>query len=395
MKLKGFVLGVVGGIVGAALLIGLVVALDMNLVTTREKVVQITNGTASAAPVQAAGAMTPQEIYAASVPGAVEVISTFNGSDPSMGGSGGGQGIGTGFVVNKDGYILTNQHVVVNEDSGQPQPADSVVVGFQTDAGQMERVKATVVGTDATSDVALLKIDPAGLDLKPLTMGDSDTVQVGEPVVAIGNPLAYDFSMTSGIVSAVHRPLDAPNGRIIPNGIQTDAAINPGNSGGPLFNSHGEVIGINEQIASRGGGNEGLGFAVPINAAKRSMAQLLATGEVKYSWLGISGQSITPDVAKAYQLPAEEGVLVAGVEPGAPAEAAGLKAGDRQVTVNGQDYTIGGDIITAVDGKPINSMDELVATISAMDPGTVVKVTILRGDKTTDVNVTLAERPAN
>ena len=197
-----------------------------------------------------------------------------------------GQALGTGFVVDQNGYILTNAHVV--QDQGQK--ATSVTVVFNKGAGKTQQVKGQIVGIDSGSDVAVIKVDPAGVNLQPLPLGDSAKVQVGENVVAIGNPLGYDFSITSGIVSAIGRSLQAPNGMTIPNGIQTDAAINPGNSGGPLIDSTGHVIGINEQIASQSGGNQGLGFAVPINTAIRSLNQLKNGGTVKYAWLGVAGQ---------------------------------------------------------------------------------------------------------
>ena len=186
-----------------------------------------------------------------------------------------------------------------------------------------------------------------------LALGDSGAVQPGEAVVAIGNPLGFDFSVTSGIVSAVHRNLQSPNGSVIPNGIQTDAAINSGNSGGPLFDSSGNVIGINEQIASESGGNQGLGFAVPINTAKKVMEQLKTTGKATYAYLGVQGQTLTADVATALGVKADKGVLVATVSSGSPAEKAGIKGGTRQTVVQNQTYVLGGDVIQAVDGVEV------------------------------------------
>jgi S1-C subfamily serine protease len=392
MKLRSLVVGLVGGIIGTVLVLALVLALDINVFTQNHTVVQMANGTTVSYPSSSAG-LTPAQIYTQSVPSVVEVISTFKGVSTPFGPSGGGQGLGTGFVVSKDGYILTNQHVVVDQQT--QQTASSVTVGLRTPDGQIHRIKATVVGADATTDVALLKIDPAGLNLQPLPIGNSDKVQVGEPVVAIGNPLNFDFTITSGIVSAVHRTLDSPNGRPIPNGIQTDAAINPGNSGGPLIDSTGAVIGINEQIASQSGGNVGLGFAVPINAAMQSMSQLKQFGKVTYSWLGISGQTITADLATAYKLPVTQGVLIAKTLAGQPAEKAGIQGGTRTVTFAGQTYTLGGDIITAVDGKAVATIDDLISTVSVMKPGTQVTLTVLRGGKTLQVQVKLVARPAN
>jgi S1-C subfamily serine protease len=219
---------------------------------------------------------------------------------------------------------------------------------------------------------------------------------VGEPVVAIGNPLGYDFSLTSGIVSAVDRNLQSPvQGAIIPNGIQTDAAINQGNSGGPLLNANGEVIGINEQIASQSGGNQGLGFAVPINTAIRSFEQIKEFGEVQYAWMGIQGQTITSDIAQAFDLPVENGVLIAEVVDGGPAQKAGLRGGTEQATIQDQTYIIGGDIITEIDGKRVPSMEDLIATIDEHDPGDTVDVTYVRGGKSRTTELTLEERPEN
>jgi len=281
------------------------------------------------------------------------------------------------------------------EDNGTR--ASSVSVMFKDVEGSAStKVPATIVGVDETSDVALLKIDPAKApQLLALTLGDSDAVQVGEPVVAIGNPLGYDFTVTSGIVSAVNRNLESPNGSVIPDGIQTDAAINSGNSGGPLFNSRGEVIGINEQIATQSGGNEGLGFAVPINTAKSVLEQLKSSGKVTYAWLGIQGQSITADVASALGLKVESGVLVAAVTQGSPAEKAGLKGGSQQSQLQGQTLTAGGDIITAIDGEQVAGMEDLIAIINAHKPGDTVTLTVLSGDSTSDVQATLTSRPAN
>ena len=262
------------------------------------------------------------------------------------------QALGTGFVVDDQGDILTNAHVV--DESGQR--ARSVTVVFNKGGSETQRVKGTLVGVDQSSDVAVIKVDPAGLSLKPLPLGDSNVVAVGEPVVAIGNPLGYDFSITSGIVSAVGRTLQAPNGMRIPDGIQTDAAINQGNSGGPLIDGAGKVIGINEQIASQGGGNDGLGFAVPIDTAVRVMTQLKKSGTVTYAWLGVAGQTLTSDVAAMFGLKASSGALVEQVTANGPAAAAGIKGGARTVTVQGAQYTLGGDIITAVDGKTITHL---------------------------------------
>ena len=343
-------------------------------------------------------AMTPAQIYNTYSAGVVEVLSTFatvSSTSPYGQSSSSAQALGSGFIVSTDGTILTNAHVVSNNGAR----ATSVKVVFKTQGGNgthTTTVAASVVGVDETSDVAVLKVDPLKAPaLDPLPLGDSSAVQVGEAVVAIGNPLGYDFSVTSGIVSATNRNLQSPNGSVIPDGIQTDAAINEGNSGGPLIDASGHVIGINEQIASQSGGNQGLGFAVPINTAASVMKQLQATGKVTYAYLGVQGQTITSDIAGALGLKQTQGVLVAAVSPGSPAAKAGLKGGSQQTDLQGQPYVVGGDVITAMDGETLASMDELGAAIMKHKPGDAVTLTVVSGGKTKDVKVTLAERPSS
>ena len=388
-------------LVGAVSIMAIVVILiAFGVVPVKtEKTTVVTQQTAGqSAPTNvalASGSLTPEQIYEQSSSGVVEVLATFSqaqaASPYDSQSSASSQALGTGFVVSADGYILTNAHVVA--ESGAT--ADSVSVVFKDGDSGMTTVEASVVGVDETSDVALLKVDPAKApDFKPLTLGDSSAVQPGEAVVAIGNPLGYDFSVTSGIVSAVHRNLQSPNGAVIPNGIQTDAAINSGNSGGPLFDSSGHVIGINEQIASESGGNQGLGFAVPINTAKKVMDQLKATGKATYAYLGVQGQTVTADVAKVLGVGAEKGVLVGMVSSGSPADQAGIRAGTQQTSVQGQVYVLGGDVIQAVDGEEVTSSEELAAAIIDRDPGEVVTLTIVRDGATQQVKATLAERPS-
>ena len=390
MKLRGFLVGLAGGVVGAALVV-LVLVLVFNFGEAKETVVRATAETPAVYTPGTQG-QSPDQIYRSMSGGVVMVLSDFaNAGSNQFGQPQSGQALGTGFVVDAQGYILTNAHVV--DENGQK--ASAVTVVFNQGGSRTQRVKGTVAGVDVTSDVAVIKVDPKGLDLKPLPLGDSSKVIVGEPVVAIGNPLGYDFSITSGIVSATGRSLQSPNGMTIPNGIQTDAAINQGNSGGPLIDSQGKVIGINEQIASQGGGNEGLGFAVPINTAVRSLNQLRDTGTVKYAWMGIQGQTLTSDVAATFNMKTSGGALIEKVAPGSPAAKAGLQGGNQTVTVQGQDYTLGGDVITKVDGKSISTFDELIAALSAKNPGDKVDLTVERADKTRDVTVTLVERPSN
>ncbi len=391
LKMRGFLVGLGGGAVGAALVL-LVLVLVFNFGEATETIVRTAAETPAVYAPTTADGQSPEQIYQSLSGGVVMVLADFasTGTD-QFGQTQGGQALGTGFVVDKQGYILTNAHVV--EENGQQ--ASGVTVVFNKGGSETQRVKGELVGVDVGSDVAVIKVDPNSVELKPLPLGDSDKVAVGEPVVAIGNPLNYDFSITSGIVSATGRSLQAPNGQTIPNGIQTDAAINQGNSGGPLIDGSGRVIGINEQIASQGGGNDGLGFAVPINTAIRSLDQLRATGKVQYAWMGVGLQTITSDIARMFNMKTQGGALVEKVYPDSPAAKAGIKAGDQTVTVQGQQFTIGGDVITAVDGQTISSADELIAFLAQKKPGDEVALTIERGGKAQDVTITLAERPAD
>jgi len=390
IKLRGFLVGLVGGAVGAALVV-LVLVLVFNFGEAKQTVVRTTAETPAVYTPGTQGE-SPDQIYRSLSGGVVMVLSDFaNAGTDQFGQQQSGQALGTGFVVDGGGYILTNAHVV-NENG---QKASGVTVVFNKGGSQTKRVKGELVGVDVGSDVAVIKVDPKSLDLKPLPLGDSSKVTIGEPVVAIGNPLGYDFSITSGIVSATGRSLQSPNGMTIPNGIQTDAAINQGNSGGPLIDSRGKVIGINEQIASQGGGNDGLGFAVPINTAIRSLNQLRDSGKVKYAWMGVQGQTLTSDVAATFNMKTAGGALIEKVAAGSPAAKAGLQGGDQTVTVQGQDFTLGGDVVVKADGKDVGSFDDLIAILSEKNPGDKVTLTVERDGKTRDVTVTLTERPTN
>jgi S1-C subfamily serine protease len=299
---------------------------------------------------------------------------------------GGGVATGSGFLIDTEGHIITNNHVV--------EGADRVEVKL----GSSDKTyTAEVVGTDPATDVALLKVDAPADSLHPLALGDSSNVEVGEPVVAIGNPFGLDRTVTSGIVSALQRQIQAPNGFSISHVIQTDAAINPGNSGGPLIESEGKVIGINSQIQTGGGGsgNVGIGFAVPINTAREVVQQIEQHGEVQHAYLGISGGSITPDLAKALKLPVEEGVLVNEVVKGGPADEAGLKGGDTSATIEGASFRLGGDVITEVDGKKISGMEDVVNAVNAASPGDKLELTVDRDGKSQTIDVTLGVRPAS
>jgi S1-C subfamily serine protease len=251
-----------------------------------------------------------------------------------------------------------------------------------------------VVGTDPGTDIALLKVDAPAKEFHPLTLGRSSELEVGDPVVAIGNPFGLDRTVTSGIVSALQRNIQAPNGFSISHVIQTDAAINPGNSGGPLINAAGEVIGINAQIATGGGGgNVGIGFAIPIDTVRANLEQLKETGEVEHAFIGVIGGTVTPELAKALNLPAEEGVIVQSVTEDGPADKAGIEGGTTSATIDGEEVRLGGDIITEVDGKKIESMDAMIELIQESQPGDKLELTIVSGDEEKTVDVTLGTQP--
>jgi S1-C subfamily serine protease len=296
---------------------------------------------------------------------------------------GGGKATGSGFVIDHEGHVITNNHVI--------EGASSVSVKL----GDSEKTyDAEVVGTDPGTDIALLKVDAPAKEFHPLTLGRSSDMEVGDPVVAIGNPFGLDRTVTSGIVSAVQRDIQAPNGFSISHVIQTDAAINPGNSGGPLINAEGAVIGINAQIATGGGnGNVGIGFAIPIDTVRANLEQLKETGEVEHAYIGISGGSVTPELAKALNLPVSEGVIVQSVVKDGPADKAGLEAGNTSATINGEEVRLGGDIITEIDGEKVKNMDELVEVIQESQPGDELKLTVLRDGQEKTADVTLGTQP--
>jgi S1-C subfamily serine protease len=289
---------------------------------------------------------------------------------------------GSGFLIDDEGHILTNAHVV---DGARR---------VDVELGGGDTQEARIIGSDPSTDVALLEVgDTKGIE--PLELGDSSKVEVGDPVVAIGNPFALDRTVTSGIVSALQRQIQAPNGFSISDVIQTDAAINPGNSGGPLIDGSGRVIGINSQIESQSGGNDGVGFAVPIETAQDVVAQLLESGEVHRAYLGITGAEIAPDVARALNLPVEQGVLIERVLSGGPADDAGLEGATGQATIGGQTYPVGGDIITKVDGREVTGMDDVISAVNERKPGEEITLTVFSGDDQRDVTVRLGDRPAN
>jgi S1-C subfamily serine protease len=327
--------------------------------------------------VPAGRGMTVNEIYERAASGVVQITSV----GANIGSAAAQQG--SGFVLDKAGHIVTNYHVV--------RDADQIRVSFSN----RDTVEARLVGTDPSTDVAVLQVDTSASALTPLPLGDSDRVQVGDPVVAIGNPFGLDRTATSGIVSALQRLITSPNFFTIDHVIQTDAPINHGNSGGPLLNSRAQVIGVNTQIETGGvaSGNVGIGFAVPSNTVKDVVAQIMRTGRVDHAYLGIAGREVSADVAETYNLPVEKGVLVESVRNGTGADNAGLRGGDTEVVVAGETFVLGGDIVVSVDGKQISSVEQLRDAIADHKPGDKVKLVIYRDAKKTSVTVTLGRQP--
>ncbi len=326
----------------------------------------------------------PAAIYARRSPGVVTIYA-------DLGADGGSQG--SGFVVDAAGHVLTNSHVITNvaEQPEEVNGARRVYVEFKDG----ERVPATVVGWDLFNDTGVVRVDPEAHPLAPVPLGDSDAVRVGEPVAAIGSPFGKQNSLAVGVVSATGRTIDSlTSGFAISDAIQIDAPINRGNSGGPLFDGRGRVIGINAQIQSSSGTAEGVGFAVPINSAARSLRQLIRNGRVDYAYVGIETQDVTPGLAAALGLGARRGALVVRVRPGTPAANAGLRAGTRTRSVNGVDVTTGGDLIVAIDGHPVSGADDVGRLVSGtLLPEQTVPFTVVRDGKRTVVRVTLGQRP--
>jgi 2-alkenal reductase len=335
------------------------------------------------------------ELYRKRAAGVVTIFAVFGEGgidDPDVTAS-----QGSGFVVSDEGYILTNSHVVTTageaDPGGTPAAADTVYVQFRDG----ERVPAKIVGWDVFDDVGLLKVDPADHRGSPVPLGDSSAVVVGEPVAAIGSPFGQESSLSVGVVSATERSIGSiTSGFNLVDAIQTDAPINRGNSGGPMFNASGEVIGINAQIRSESGTAEGVGFAIPINAARRSMEQLIQTGEVRYAWLGVTTQTLTPRLAERFGFAETRGAAIQSVAGGSPADRAGLVGGGSEEEFDGVPFCPGGDLIVAVDGKPVHSAEDVVRTVNQERlPGEEIRLTVLRGTERLELTVLLGDRPAN
>ncbi len=351
----------------------------------------VTTRVAAAAPVAntTGAALSVADIYKQSVPGIVEIVSTVpsQSQGQTFGFGGGGNqssqsssAEGTGFVYDADGHVVTNEHVI--------EGASSIKVTL-TDGSTYT---AKVTGSDPSTDLAVLKIDAPVSKLHPLTLGDSSALQVGDGVVAIGSPFGLENTATAGIVSALNREITSPNNTPIEDAIQTDAAINHGNSGGPLFDLQGKVIGITSQIESDSGGSDGVGFAIPSSLVKTIAGELIANGKVEHPLLGVEVETMPANVAST--LGQATGVAIATVQPGSGAAAAGLKAAATTATVSGQSYPVGGDVITAIDGKTITTSQELRSAIAAKKVGDTVKLTVVRAGKSRTVTAKLGNQSA-
>src|ERR1700730_448584 len=291
------------------------------------------------------------------------------------------EGAGSGFIIDPKGFILTNYHVVAGAQSIE------VILGDQS------RYPAKFVGADQRNDVALIKIEPKGKELATLPLGDSSTLQVGQKVLAIGNPFGFQSTLTTGVVSAMGRTVQTSQSTFIDEAIQTDASINRGNSGGPLINTHGEVIGINSAIYTPSGTTAGIGFAIPINTAKGIANDLITDGRVHRAFLGLETLPVGGYLSQALDLPVQEGLLVETVTRGGPAAAAGIKGGDQVAQAGMRRITIGGDVITSIDGQPVANQFDVNKFLNRKRPGDNIAVTLYRGGKKIDVQVKLAERP--
>ena len=335
----------------------------------------------------------PAQIYRERAAGVVTILALF-GPQGSAAASDAAQG--SGFVVSEDGYILTNSHVVTTAGEGDAtataEAASTVFVEFRDG----DRVRARVVGWDIYDDVGLVKVDPSDHALTPVPLGDSARVVVGEPVAAIGSPFGNDSSLSVGVVSATERSIASLTSSYdLVDAIQTDAPINRGNSGGPMFDARGRVIGINSQIRSESGNAEGVGFAVPINSARRSMEQLIKSGRVRYAWLGVSTQTLTAKLAEHFGYPKAEGAAVQMVVDGSPAARAGIQGGGSEKEFTGIPFRPGGDLIVAIDGAAVRTAEDVVRAVTErLFPGETAHLTILRGTKRIGIDVVLGERPA-
>ena len=291
------------------------------------------------------------------------------------------QGSGSGSIIDTKGHVLTNHHVVAEAQKLEVTLADG------------SKWPAKLVGSDPDNDLAVIKIDAPKEKLKVITMGDSKNLKIGQKVLAIGNPFGLQRTLTTGIISSLGRTIRSEVGTLIEDVIQTDAAINPGNSGGPLLNSDGEIVGINSAIISPSGGSVGIGFAIPVNTAKRVVPELISKGYVSYPYIGATIQSLIPEMAKYLKLKIERGAMIADVAKGGPADKAGLKGGDQRVQVGNMIVLVGGDIVVKADQHDVKTNDELISYIREKKPGDTILLKVFRKDSFIDVKIALGERP--
>ena len=373
------------------------VGVGSNTTTVREVLAGFASSPSNVTDTRTSKGLTLREIYKRDAPGVVQVTSTmkvqlpqtdFYGNPFNLPGTEVQRSLGSGFVIDKAGYIVTNYHVVGS--------AQSVQVSFSNN----DSMKARIVGKDPSTDIALLKVAASNRALKPLQLGNSDSVHVGDSVAAIGNPFGYDRSISAGIISALQRSLNAPNGSPIDRVIQTDAPLNHGNSGGPMLNAQGQVIGVSSAVVNfnwGGGGNQGnsgVGFAIPINTVTDVVAQLKAHGRADHPLLGALGRPVNSQIAKLFQLPATHGVLVERVIPGSGAAAAGLRAGSTPVVVAGESYDLGGDLIVKVGGMDVATTERLRELVAERQPGDTIQVEYFRGNERRKVDVKLGRQPS-
>ena len=388
------VIALAAAVVGGAIVYVLGATRDDSASTRPAKVVvgeiDSSDTGAASAPLPARSGFDPERIYAARAPGVVTLYTYFGGAPPVEHAA-----QGSGFVVSPDGYILTSAHVITTAGQGTGTPvhgARDVYVAF----ADGDRVKAQMIGWDLFDDVGVVRVDPGNHALPPIPLADSDALRVGAPVAAIGSPFGNRGSLSVGVVSAVGRSIPSlTSDYYVSDAIQTDAPITHGNSGGPLLDASGDAVGINAQIRTDTGGGEGVGFAVPINAAKRSLRQLIASGRVRYPYVGIETGDLTPTLARHLGVAVERGALVQTVSPDTPGAAAGLRAGSRDEFFNGVEIRRGGDVLTAIGGLPVRSCGDVARVlIDHFRPGQVVGFTIVRDNHRQTVKVKLAVRPA-
>jgi S1-C subfamily serine protease len=336
----------------------------------------------------------PGRIFRRDGPGVVTIISIFGEGGGGLFGGDGDEprgGVGSGFVLNGEGEIATNAHVVSQGEGEDIARAREVYVKFADD----NQVRARIIGLDPNADVALLRLESrAGLTLRPLPLGTSADVRVGAPVAAIGSPFGEEQSLSVGVVSATDRAIDSLTGFQTLGAVQTDAAINQGNSGGPLINAQGQVIGINAQIRTQSGGGEGVGYAIPVDQVKRSIRQIREDGEVRYAYLGVSTTAVYPQLSERFDLGTENGAWVQEVVGDGPADDAGIRAGDGQQRFQARPYTPGGDVITKVGDRAIESENDLGLALAPFEPGEEVEVELVRDGRRRTIDVRLGERPA-